>query len=145
VTGAGADLFELGKPVISKGMIVALPLKKSSYWNTEPVVYAEGDKYPFSGVVINKFPSGQIIEQAPYLSGMLHGTLKRWNEYGIPMCSEDYLKGKKQGTHIYWFDQANDPDDYRPTKTKNGEIIPTLWIKIREEAKEKVQRKFWQS
>jgi hypothetical protein len=142
VSGAGADLFKLGKPIISKGKIVSLPLEKSSYWHTEPVVYADGDKYPFSGVVNNKFPSGQIIEQAPYLSGMLHGTLKRWNEYGIPMCSEDYLKGKKQGTHIYWFDQANDPDDYRPTKTKNGEIIPTLWIKTREDAKDKFKKNF---
>ena len=28
VSGAGADLFKLGKPIISKGSIVSLPLKK---------------------------------------------------------------------------------------------------------------------
>lgn len=142
VIGAGADLFELGKPKVYKGSIQNIPIIKSAKWNEESVVYAKDDRYPLSGIVVNKFPSGQIIEQSQYLSGKLHGTLKRWNEYGIPLCSKDYLHGKKHGTHIYWFDQANDPDDYRPSKNKNGEIIPTLWIKLREEARDNFKDKF---
>ena len=124
------------------------PIQLKSWWQ-ELARDSEGLPFaPYKTRIIAKpaiitKAANQIILEDQHLFWKGSGAaFKRWNEYGIPMCSEDYLKGKKQGTHIYWFDQANDPDDYRPTKTKNGEIIPTLWIKIREEAKEKFKENF---
>mgnify|MGYP001017128491 CR=1 FL=1 len=142
VSGAGGNLFKLGIPTIINGTIHNLPIIKTTKWNDQPLVYKKGENYPYSGKVISKFPSGQIIEQIPYLSGKVHGTVRRWYEYGTPASSKDYLYGSKNGTHIYWFEQNNDPDDFRPSKSKTGEILPTLWIKIREEAKDKFKDNF---
>lgn len=142
IQGAGSNKFKLGNPIVSNGAIVGLPIESTAKWNKEPVVYAKEEPYPFSGIVENEFPGGQIIEQIPYLSGRIHGTVKRWNEYGIPVSSKDYRYGKKEGTHIYWFEQTNDPEDYIPIKSKSGELYPTLWIKLREEAKTKFLEEF---
>lgn len=142
VAGAGGQLFELGKPIVKEGAILSIPITKTAKWHKEPLVYALDESYPYSGIVESQFPGGQIIEQVPYLSGKIHGTIKHWNEYGIPLSSRDYVNGKKHGTHIFWFEQTNDPDDYFPVKSKSGEIFPTLWIKLREDAKIKFKEKF---
>ena len=112
-----------------------LALSKTAKWNNQPIVYVKDEKHPFSGIVESQYPGGQIIEQTPYLSGQIHGTQKGWNEYGIPLYSKDYYKGKKHGTHIFWHEKTEDPDDFVAIKSKQGEIYPTLWIKLREDAK----------
>lgn len=142
VSGAGGRLFEFGSIVVENGAIISVPIKKTAKWNKEPLVYAFNEQFPFSGIAESQFPGGQLIEQTPYLSGKIHGTEKRWNEYGIPLFSKEYVNGQKNGTHIYWFEQTHDPDDYVPIKSKSGEIYPTLWIKIREEAKQKFKERF---
>ncbi len=142
VTGAGGELFDIGTPIVQNGSILSLPLIKSAKWNNQPLVYAFDEAYPFSGIVKSQFPSGQIIEQVPYLAGKVHGTKKCWNEYGIPVSSKDYIHGKKHGTHIFWFEQTNDPEDYVPVKSKSGDIYPTLWIKLRDDAQKKFKEKF---
>ena len=45
--------------------------------------------------------------------------------------------GQKHGTHIFWFDDPQDPDDYTPSKSRSGELLPSLWAKVRDEAEEK--------
>ena len=142
VKGASGKLFQLGKPLVNKGSIVSLPIIKTAKWNDQPLVYVQHENQPLSGIVKSEYQSGQIIEQTPYLMGKVHGTKRRWNEYGMPIFAKDYQHGKKHGTHIYWFETANDPDDYTPIKSKNGEIIPTLWIKLREDAKKKFKENF---
>jgi hypothetical protein len=142
VTGAGGNLFQLGKPQVENGSIISLPIVKAAKWNDQSLVYVFNENQPLSGIVESKYPSGQIIDQTPYLMGQVHGTKRRWNEYGMPVFAKDYVHGKKHGTHIFWFETPNDPDDYTPVKSKNGEIIPTLWIKLREEAKKKFKEDF---
>ena len=142
VSGAGSQKFELGPVLVKDGSILSIPIKESSKWHNEPLVYVFDEKDPFSGIVESQFPSGQLIEQTPYLSGKVHGTMKGWNEHGIPLYSKDYLSGKKHGTHIFWFEQTNDPDDYKPLISPTGEIFPTLWIKLREDAKDKFGNEF---
>ena len=142
VSGAGGNLFELDPVVVKNGSIIEVPIKKSAKWHEEPLVYAFDEQYPFSGIAESQFTGGQLIEQTPYLSGKIHGTKRRWNEYGIPLYSKDFVNGKRDGTHIYWFEQTNDPDDYIPIKSKSGELYPTLWIKLREEAKDKFKEGF---
>lgn len=142
VKGAGGQLFELGPVGVKNGTITTVPIKETSKWNHEPSIYVGKETFPFSGVVESQFPGGQLIEKTPYLSGRIHGTQKGWNEYGIPLYSKDFSYGKKHGTHIFWYEQTNDPDDYIPIKSKSGEIFPTLWIKLREDAKDKFGDKF---
>jgi hypothetical protein len=142
ITGAGSHHFKIGNVKVLNGVIKSVKVIESSKWNDQPLAYAFDEIYPFSGVVKNEFPGGQIIEQIPYLSGKIHGTIKRWNEYGLPLSNKDYLHGNKHGTHIYWFEFTNDPQDFVPFKSINGEIYPTLWIKLQEEAKKKFRSKF---
>jgi len=142
VKGAGGDRFQFGETTVVKGKIVSINLIQTSTWNLVPLAYANDENLPFSGTAKSEYPSGQIIEQIPYLSGRVHGTVKKWNEYGIPVSSKDYVRGKKHGTHIFWFEFANDPDDFVPVKAKNGEIYPTLWIKLQEDAKKKFGEQF---
>ena len=142
IQGAGSSLFELKPPVVKNGAIVALPISKTATWNEQPLVYASDEKYPFSGLVESQFPGGQIIEQTPYLSGKIHGTKKRWNEYGIPLYSHDYINGMKHGTHIYWYNKPIDPTDYKPVIGSNGDLLPTLWFNILDQAKTKFGTEF---
>ena len=142
ISGAGSEQFKLGEPEVVNGVVKSIEVIKSSKWSDEPLAYAFDEIYPFSGIVKNEFPGGQIIEQIPFLSGKIHGTIKRWNEYGLPLSNREYLHGKKHGTHIYWFEFTNDPQDFTPIKSENGEIFPTLWIKLQEEAKKKFETNF---
>ena len=142
ITGASSNDFKIGDAEVVNGVIQSVKVIETSKWNDQPLAYAFEEIYPFSGVVKNEFPGGQIIEQIPYLNGKIHGTIKKWNEYGLPLSSKDYSHGKKQGTHIFWFEFTNDPQDFRPVKSKIGEIYPTLWIKLQEEAKKKFDTKY---
>jgi hypothetical protein len=142
VEGASGDQFQIGPVDVKYGRIRSVGVSKTAKWNDEPIVYVKDEKHPFSGIVESQYPGGQIIEQTPFLSGQIHGTQKGWNEYGIPLYSKEYYKGKKHGTHIFWHEKTEDPDDFVPIKSKQGEIYPTLWIKLREDAKKKYGDKF---
>ena len=48
-------------------------------------------------------------------------------------------RGQKHGTHIYWYPTPIDPDDYKPVKGSNSE---SLWLKLRQDAKDKFGREF---
>ena len=142
VGGASGDQFQIGPVDVKYGRISSVGVSKTAKWNNQPIVYVKDEKHPFSGIVESQYPGGQIIEQTPYLSGQIHGTQKGWNEYGIPLYSKDYYKGKKHGTHIFWHEKTEDPDDFVAIKSKQGEIYPTLWIKLREDAKKKYGDRF---
>ncbi len=142
VIGAGADAFSLKPPVVQNGMITSLSVNKSSVWHNEPMTYALEEQHPFSGTAISTYPSGQIIEQRPFLDGQLHGKVCKWSPKGIQLASMEYKRGKKHGTHIFWYEKVEEPDDYKPKKSPNEEIIPTLWIELQERAKEKFKAGF---
>ena len=69
--------------------------------------------------------------------GKKHGKVLKYNSLGIPVFSKEYKYGKKHGTHIHWFQDPLDPDGYVPQKSKYGEALPSLWAKIRDDAKNK--------
>jgi hypothetical protein len=142
VTGAMANEFELGPVTVENGKVVKVGVKKTTAWNFIPLAFCGDEKFAFSGTVEEKFPSGQIIEESKYLSGELHGKIRKYNEKGIPLHEKDYLHGQKNGTHIYWYPKPMDPDDYKPSKSSDSELLPTLWLKLRKEAKGKFGRDF---
>jgi len=142
VTGAMANEFELGSVVVEKGEIVSVPIIKASKWNLVPLAFHKEEKFPFSGTIEKKFPNGQIITEAPYLSGVLHGQVKKFNEQGIPISRKDYVKGLKHGTHIFFYPKPIDPENYKPPSDVDAESLPTLWLKLRKEAKDKFGQEY---
>jgi hypothetical protein len=137
VTGAMAHEFELDPVLVVKGKVMNVGIKESSAWNFVPLAFCGDEKFAFTGTAEEKYPSGQIIEESKYLSGVKHGKVRKYNEKGIPLHDKDYVKGQKHGTHIYWYPEPLDPDDYKPSKGKDSEVLPTLWLKLRKDAKEK--------
>ena len=142
VTGAMANEFELGPVVVEKGRIVSVPVKKASKWNFIPLAFHKEEKFPFSGTMEKTFPSGQIITESQILSGVLHGQVKKYNELGIPVFRKDYVEGLKHGTHIFFYPKPIDPENYEPPADSDSESLPTLWLKLRKEAKDKFGREF---
>ena len=140
VSGIKGSRFQLGTPQVKNGQIVFLPVIRSSEWHQNSLAFVKGEQEPFSGISERILPSGQIIEEIPYLMGKLHGTCLRYTPKGIPVHSLEYNHGQKDGTHIYWFQDPIDPDDYVPQKSSSGEILPSLWSKVREDAKKKFGR-----
>jgi len=142
VVGANNHEFKLGEVKVSEGRVIDVAVLKASIWSHTPIAYFGNERKPFSGTIEQKFPSGQIIEETPYLSGKIHGKIVRYEERGIPIFSKEYDHGKREGTHIYWFPNPIDPVDYVPKVMQDGDLIPTLWLKIQNDAKEKFGKKF---
>lgn len=142
VSGANEHTFKLGEVKVDGGKVFDVSVIESSLWSNTPIAYYGNELEPFSGTIEQKFPSGQIIEETPYLSGQIHGQVIRYEERGIPIFSKDYDHGKKNGTHIYWYPTPIDPENYVPEARQDGELIPTLWLKIRNDAKEKFGKEF---
>lgn len=142
VTGAMANHFELGPVVVEKGQIVSVPIIKTSKWNHVPLAFHKKEEFPFSGTTEKKFSSGQIIKESQFLSGVLHGQEKKYNEQGIPVFRKDYVKGLKHGTHIFFYTKPIDPENYKPPAENGAESLPTLWLQLRKKAKDKFGREY---
>jgi hypothetical protein len=134
ITGSGGQNFELGPVITKNGEIKSVGIIKTSLWNSTPLAYHGEDSFPFSGTMVTKFKTGQIIEEIKYLSGKKHGTQNRFNDKGIGVYSKEYVHGKKHGTHIFWFEQPIDPDNYQ---SPEGKQYSSLWMEINEKAKQK--------
>ena len=74
------------------------------------------------GIAESILPSGQIILETPFLMGKYHGTVLKYTPQGIPVSSREFSYGKKQGAHIFWFQDPLDPDGFKPTKSKSGDL-----------------------
>lgn len=137
ITGANAGKFELGNVKIKNGSVAGIEVLKGHDWTHIPLAFIKDEEQPFSGTIETRFPSGQIIEETNYLSGVIHGKSKRYDRTGIPVADRDYVHGQKHGTHIFWFPKPIEPSDYKPQRSKNGDLLSTLWIFLQTEAKEK--------
>jgi len=142
VIGAHANKFELGNVQIDNGTVVSIDIIKAHKWTQVPLAFIKDEEQPFSGTIETRFPSGQIIEETNYLSGKIHGKSKRYDRTGIPIADKDYLHGQKHGTHIYWYPDPIEPSDYKPVRSKNGDMLSTLWINLHAQAKEKFGREY---
>ena len=137
VTGPNNHLFELDTTDIRNGSIKRVGIKKASIWQDSITYYSKETNLPFSGTTEKRYIGGQILEMRPILSGKTHGTLIKFNREGIPIYSKDYKNGQKHGTHIFWFDQPVDPEDFVPFRNEKDEIIHSLWRAIKEESNSK--------
>jgi hypothetical protein len=141
VMGSMGNSFELGNIRVMKGEIISVDVITSSIWNSAPKTFWGDEKLPFSGTIEKTFRSGQIMFLKQYLSGNMHGKWEQFTEIGIPVFSKDYVKGLKHGTHIFWYNQPFDPDDFDPAKysQKNN---TTLWSSIHDLASEKFGKEY---
>jgi antitoxin component YwqK of YwqJK toxin-antitoxin module len=58
---------------------------------------------PFSGVVEEFYPNGQVKAKTEYRQGREHGTSRMWYEDGRPLWERRYRNGKKHGEHKGWW------------------------------------------
>ena len=144
VTGAGSEDFELGKVSVEDGKIKAVALLRAGTWYKTPRVHARGidgrlEKLPFSGKSELKFDNGQIHERKEFLSGELHGEWERFRQDGIKVFSKEFQRGRKHGTHIYWFHHPTDPEDYKTQSDAHlkKKIYASLWVEVHEDARKK--------
>ena len=136
VTGASSQNFEINDINIVNGTVKGLNFNKLSTWSREPLAFIKDEKEPYTGKVVQKYFTGQIIEESSYLAGKLHGKIKQFNIDGSPKCEKDYVQGKKHGTHIYWYEKPIDPSDYIPKTNSIGEKPPTYWLHLKDDSKE---------
>ena len=141
VKGSMGNEFKLGKVFVENGEIKGVEIEKTSFWHSNPKGFWGDEELPYSGTIEKLFPNGQVMFEKQFLAGLLHGKWNMFEKNGLKKFSKDYVQGKKQGTHIYYFDEPLQPDGY--VYVKDGVKIPgTLWLEANEKAKEKYGKKF---
>ena len=144
IAGSGSENFELGKVVVEGGRVMSVRLIKTGTWYETPRVHIRDkdgrmEELPFSGTTELKFDNGQIRERKQYLSGEPHGKWERFQQDGIKVFVQEFLRGKKHGQHIYWFDEPLDPDDYKTQSDAHlkKKVYASLWLEVHEDARKK--------
>jgi hypothetical protein len=141
VTGSMGNAFKLGKVFVKDGEIMGVEIEKSSLWHSSPKAFWGDEELPYSGTIEKLFPNGQVMFEKQFLAGLLHGKWYMFEKNGLKKFSKDYIQGKKQGTHIYYFDEPLAPDGY--IYEKDGVKIPgSLWLEVNEDAKEKYGKEY---
>jgi hypothetical protein len=141
VKGSMGNEFKLGKVFVEDGEIKGVEIEKTSFWHFNPKGFWGDEELPYSGTIEKLFPNGQVMFEKQFLAGLLHGKWNMFEKNGLKKFSKDYDQGKKQGTHIYYFDEPLQPDGY--VYEKDGVKMPgTLWLEANEKAKEKYGKKF---
>ena len=136
VSGSMGNTFKLGKVFVKDGKIIGVDVEKPSLWHAAPKGFWGNEELPFSGTIEKLFQNGQVMFQKQFLAGLLHGKWNMYQKSGLKKFSKDYVQGKKYGTHIYYFDDPQQPDGYE--YIKDGDKLPgTLWLEANEKAKEK--------
>jgi hypothetical protein len=141
VTGSMGNEFKIDNVKVVDGEIVSLNISKTSNWHSTPIAFWGDENLPFSGTTEKLFPNNQIMIQKQFLSGKLHGKWEMFKSNGLKVFSKDYVDGKKHGTHIFWFDEPQQPDGYVYIKDKK-KSQGTLWLEVNEKAKEKFGREY---
>jgi antitoxin component YwqK of YwqJK toxin-antitoxin module len=67
----------------------------------QDVLFFEGK--PYSGYVLEKYPSGQKVAQNAYFKGKLEGIQQKWFENGAKMEVRHYAENRKVGMHEGWY------------------------------------------
>lgn len=138
IGGAGTSQFEIGEVTVRNGQVVAVAISKTGKWYDSPRTFIEGEMLPFSGVAEIKYRNGQLMERRQYLEGELHGKWSKWKSNGIPLFEKEYLRGLKEGTHMYWYGEPIDPKDYKSKDNAKLEkkTYVSLWVEVNEAVKE---------
>ena len=143
-TGAGSGQFELGKVKVEAGEVQSVQLVKAGTWYNTPRFHARSkdghiEASPYSGKSELKFDNGQVQDRKQFLSGELHGKWERFRRNGVKVFVKEFKNGEKHGTHIYWFHEPQDPEDYKTQSEAHlkKKIYASLWLEVNEDARKK--------
>lgn len=144
VIGTGSEFFKLGKVTVENGKVAGVEFISGGEWYLTSRVHAYNsdgrvESLPYSGTTKLKFDNGQVHEIKQYLSGEPHGKWEQFRQNGIRVFNKEFTRGEKHGTHIYYFHDPIDPEDYKtqndsPLKKK---IYASLWLEVHEDARRK--------
>jgi antitoxin component YwqK of YwqJK toxin-antitoxin module len=142
VIGAGSEAFALGSVAVKHGKVTGVELISGGDWYDTPRIHSyeeDGrvEALPYSGTTKLKFDNGQVHETKQFLSGELHGRWKRFRQDGIQVFDKEFTHGEKHGTHIYYFHDPIDPEDYKTQSDAHlkKKIYASLWLEVHEDAK----------
>ena len=76
----------------------------------QDILFFEGK--PYSGYVLEKYPSGQKAYQNGYFKGKLEGEHSKWFENGAKMEVRHYAENRKIGTHEGWYENGQKRYEY---------------------------------
>lgn len=144
VVGTGSKTFKLGAVTVKHGKVKSIEFISGGEWYDTPRLHALGDDgrvetLPYSGTTKLNFDNGQVHETKQFLSGELHGKWKRFRQNGIQVFDKEFTRGEKHGTHIYYFHDPIDPEDYKTQSDAHlkKKIYASLWLEVHEEARHK--------
>jgi hypothetical protein len=142
VIGTGSEAFTLGSVAVKNGKVTGVELINGGDWYDTPRIHSyeeDGrvEALPYSGTTKLKFDNGQVHETKQFLSGELHGRWKRFRQDGIQVFDKEFTHGEKHGTHIYYFHDPIDPEDYKTQSDAHlkKKIYASLWLEVHEDAK----------
>jgi antitoxin component YwqK of YwqJK toxin-antitoxin module len=82
------------------------------------------DSQPFSGVLVENFPNGQVKSKTEYRQGKKHGAEWMWYEDGKLYWERSYENGEKHGAHRGWWPNGRQKFLYRfENGTYEGEVL----------------------
>ena len=98
------------------------------------IFYKKSDDQPFSGILKNYYPSGELSLIDNFKNGMQHGEFKSFYENGNILMSGIFKKGKQHGQwkefhedgSVYWklnYYDGKEEDGLFRTFHKNGEVM----------------------
>ena len=58
---------------------------------------------PFSGYLVEYYPTMQVASKVGYLNGKMEGTYQKWYENGQKMEERSYKQNRKIGVHESWW------------------------------------------
>jgi antitoxin component YwqK of YwqJK toxin-antitoxin module len=58
---------------------------------------------PFTGMVLEKYPSGQLQSRSVMSNGVLHGLSQGWHTNGVRQVEEHFANGVSEGTRVKWY------------------------------------------
>lgn len=60
----------------------------------------------FSGVAVERWPSGAPVSEIPFLQGLQHGVMRSWYSDGSKWSETDYRNGCVVGMHREWHENG---------------------------------------
>ncbi|MFA6545359.1 MAG: toxin-antitoxin system YwqK family antitoxin [Limisphaerales bacterium] len=67
------------------------------------LLYRPAQSAPFTGIVVERYPAGQMQSLSVISNGLLHGLSEGWHTNGTLQVREHFIAGKSHGTRTKWY------------------------------------------
>lgn len=76
---------------------------RSDLVTSNGAVYLKGAGTPFTGVMIEKYPDGQLQSRSVLSNGVLNGISEGWYTNGVKQVEEHFVGGVSDGLRTKWY------------------------------------------